>query len=83
MWITRQTKLGFSYRKVTARKAKEIVKNTIKSGTFENTQSKDGHVVNANKQLERIRILKFLGDNERISEYKNIIVVGSVFQLCG
>ena len=61
-----------------SKESKGNVNNTIKSGTFENTQSKDGHVVNANKQLERIRILKFLGDNERIS-----VVVGSVFQLCG
>ena len=61
-----------------SKESKGNVNNTIKSGTFESTHGKDGHVVNANKQLERIRIPKFLGDNERIS-----VVVGSVFQLCG
>ena len=59
MWITRQRKLGFSYCKVTATKAKEITQARI--GTFRSAHNKDGHLVDANKQLERIRIPKFSG----------------------
>ena len=63
MWITRQRKLGFSYRKVTARKAKEITQ--ARSGAH----GKDGHAVDANKQLERIRIPKFSGDKKEYQSW--------------
>ena len=38
--------------------------NTSQIGTFESTHGKDGHVVDPNKQLERIRIPKFSGDKK-------------------
>ena len=38
-----------------SKESKGNVNNTIKSGTLESTHGKDGYVVNANKQLERIR----------------------------
>ena len=50
--------------------------NTSQIGTFESAHCKDGHVVDANKQLESNP--KVFGRQERI-----LVVVGSVFQLCG
>ena len=38
--------------------------NTSQIGTFESAHGKDGHVVDANKQLKRIRIPKFSGDQK-------------------
>ena len=38
--------------------------NKSQIGTFESAHSKDGHVVDANKQLEWIRIRKFSGDKK-------------------
>ena len=46
-------------------------------GIFKSAHSKDGHVVDANKQLEDSNH-KVFGRQERIS-----VVVGSVFRLCG
>ena len=43
--------------------------NTSQSGTFESAHGKDGHVVNANKQLERIQIPKFLGDKKEYQSW--------------
>ena len=43
--------------------------NTSQIGTFESTQGKDGHVVDANKQLKRIRIPKFLGDKKEYQSW--------------
>ena len=38
--------------------------NTSHIGTFDRAHGKDSHVVDANKQLERTRISKFLGDKK-------------------
>ena len=38
--------------------------NTSQIGTFDSAHGKDSHVVDANKQLERIRIPKFSGDKK-------------------
>ena len=45
--------------------------NTSLSGTFESTHGKDsyGHVVNANKQIERIQIPKFSGDKKEYQSW--------------
>lgn len=45
--------------------------NTSKSGKFESTHGKDsyGHVVDANKQLEQIRIPKFSGDKKEYQSW--------------
>ena len=62
MWTTRQRKLGFSYRKSNSKESEG--NNTSQIGTFESAHGKDGHVVDANKQLERIRIPQFSGDKK-------------------
>ena len=41
----------------------------IKSGKLESTCAKDGHVVDPNKQLERIQIPKFSGDKMKYSTW--------------
>ena len=38
--------------------------NTSQIGTFDSAHGKDSHVVDANKQLKRIRIPKFSGDKK-------------------
>ena len=43
--------------------------NTSQIGTFESAHGKEGHVVDANKQLERIRIPKFLGDKKEYQSW--------------
>ena len=43
--------------------------NTSQLGTFESAHGKDGHVVDANKQLERIRIPKFSGDKKEYQSW--------------
>ena len=43
--------------------------NTSQIGIFMSVHSKDGHVVDASKQLERIRIPKFSGDKKGYQSY--------------
>ena len=43
--------------------------NTSQISTFESAHGKDGDVVNANKQLERIRIPEFLGDKKEYQSW--------------
>ena len=43
--------------------------NTSQSDTFESTHGKNGHVVDANKQLEQIRIPKFSGDKKQYQSW--------------
>ena len=43
--------------------------NTSQIGTFESTQGKDGHVVDANKELKPIRISKFSGDKKEYQSW--------------
>ena len=45
--------------------------NTSQNSTFESTHGKDsyGHVVDANKQIERIQIPKFLGDKKEYQSW--------------
>ena len=59
--------LSFSYGKVTATKSKG--NNTSQIGTFESAHGKDGHVVDANKQLKRIRVAKFSGDKKEYQSW--------------
>ena len=43
--------------------------NMSQSGTFESAHGKDGHMVDANKHLERIWIPKFLGDKKEYQSW--------------
>ena len=43
--------------------------NTSQGETFESAHGKDGHVVDANKQLKRIRVAKFSGDKKEYQSW--------------
>ena len=43
--------------------------NTSQRETFESAHGKDGHVVDANKQLKRIRVAKFSGDKKEYQSW--------------
>ena len=43
--------------------------NTSQIGTFEGAHGKDSHVIDANKQLERIRLPKFSGDKKEYQSW--------------
>ena len=56
--------------------------NMSQSGTFKSAHGKFVHVVDANKQLERIRIPKFLGGKKNISRGGSRFPVVWMKQIC-
>ena len=55
------------------------------SGTFESAHGKDGHMVDANKHLERIRIPKFLGDKKEYQSWwgaKSMFLLVQIITTC-
>ena len=68
MWITRQRFQAQLFLSQSNSKESEG-NNTSQLGTFESAHGKDGHVVDANKQLERIRIPKFSGDKKEYQSW--------------
>ena len=53
-----------------SKESEENINNTNKSDTFASAHGKDGHVVDANKQLEQIRVPKFLGDKKEYQSWR-------------
>ena len=56
--------------------------NTSQIGKFKSAHSKDGHVVDANKQLERIRIPKFSGGKKGYQSWWAAFSVVWMKQVC-